>query len=230
MACEEHDQQTAAHLPSKRFAVPWCHATEQPGAPCVHRTCGSWLVWKAARGMPLQPGGPPPARTRKENNSEEGDDEHEPRSTWSLFSEIRTDFVFSKTPPQCFLLIIIKGDVCVCSSVFLGKDKSTASVHLCVCMSVLQPEALPEALLGSSFVCLRIRHAITGPPKANGTSITSAPAWATAASTVTVVAIKQIHERKLPVGQKQFGEQLKASPSWDAWGNLRYLIEKISML
>lgn len=156
------------------------------------------------------------------------DYEHEPKSAWSLFSEIKTDFVFSKTLPQFFfLLIIIKGDVCVCSSVFLGKDKSTDSVHLCVCMSVLQPEALPEALLGSSFVCLRIRHAITGPQKANGTSITSAPVWATTASTVTVVAIKQILERKL--GQKHFWE-LKASPSWDAWGNLRYLIGKISML
>lgn len=83
--------------------------------------------------------------------------------------------LFSQKLFRCFFLIIIKGDVCVCSSVFLGKDKSTDSVHLCVCMSALQPEALPEAELGSSFVCLRIRHAITGPPKANGTSITSAP-------------------------------------------------------
>lgn len=91
MVYEKCDQQTAAHVPSKQSAVPWCHVTEQPGAPCVRRTCGSWLVSKVARGMHLQPGGPPPVWTTKKTTQQRG---------WTR-AEIQTKLVFSNQNRLC---------------------------------------------------------------------------------------------------------------------------------
>lgn len=100
MACEEQDQQTPTYLPSDLLPLGVMQQSDRelpafvgpaeagwPGRPLAVRPCsrGARHLFGQERKTTLKRG-----------------DEHEPKSAGSLFSDIRTDFVFSKTPPLFF--------------------------------------------------------------------------------------------------------------------------------